>query len=213
LQRIGTLAAVRAEAAWLAGDLKGVLHEVQPVYELLQQRPDPRMKGELAAWLWRVGSLGQQPTDIAEPYSLEIAGKWRDAAAAWEKFGCPYEQACMLAWYGGEIEQRQALKILEQLGAAPAAQALRRKMREHGVRGIPRGARTSTRANALGLTARESEILALLSQGLRNAVIAKRLLLSTKTIENHVSSILAKLGVPSRAQAIAIARQQPGEGA
>jgi DNA-binding CsgD family transcriptional regulator len=211
LQRMGTLAAVRAEAAWLAGDLQGVAREVQPVYQLLQQRPDPRMKGELAAWLWRVGSLDQHPADIAEAYALEIAGKWRDAAAVWEKLGCPYEQACMLAWYGAETEQRQALKILEQLGAAPAAQALRKKMREHGVRSIPRGSRTSTRANPLGLTGREAEILALLSQGLRNAVIAKRLLLSTKTIENHVSSILAKLGVPSRAQAIAIARQQPGE--
>src|ERR1700722_9712938 len=55
LQRFGTLAAVRAESAWLAGDLDAVVREAQPAYELVCRRRDPRMKGELAAWLWRGG--------------------------------------------------------------------------------------------------------------------------------------------------------------
>jgi DNA-binding CsgD family transcriptional regulator len=209
LQRIGTLAAISAERAWLADDREGVLREVMPAYELVQQRRDPRMKGELAAWLWRVDALAQHPTGIAEPYAQEISGDWRAAAHAWNRLGCPYEHAIVLALYGAEAEQREALTILEQLGAAPAAQVLRIKMRARGVRGIPRGSRISTRINPHGLTAREAEVFALLSEGLRNAVIAKRLFLSTKTVDNHVSAILAKLGVPSRAQAIAMARQQP----
>ncbi len=207
LQRIGTLAAVRAEVAWLADDRQGVIREVRPVYELLHGKRDPRMKGELAAWLWRVGNLEEHPTNIAQPYGLEIAGDWRGAARRWQALGCPYEHACMLAWYGAESDQREALLIFEQLGAAPAAQAIRRQLRAQGVRGIPRGSRLSTRLNPLGLTRREAEILALLSLGLRNSTIAKRLFVSTKTVDHHVSAVLSKLGVPSRAAAVAMARQ------
>jgi len=212
LQRFGTLAAVAAEAAWLAGDWASVLREVQPAYEMVLRRPDPRMKGELAAWLWRVGGLEQPPTDIPECYALEISGDWRGAARAWKDLGCAYEQALVLGWYGTEIEQREALVILDQMGAAPAAQALRRKMREQGVRAVPRGSRTSTRRNPLGLTRREAEILALLSEGLRNAAIARRLFVSTKTVDHHVSAILTKLGVPSRAEAVAMTRNPPDKG-
>jgi DNA-binding CsgD family transcriptional regulator len=209
LQRIGTLAAVSAEAAWLAGDRDGVVREVQPAYELVCRRRDPRMKGELAAWLWRVNALGQQPTDIAQPYALEISGDWQGAAQAWEALGCPYEHASMLAWYGTETEQREALTILDELGAAPAALMLRNQMRARGVRSVPRGARMSTRRHPHGLTRREAEILTLLSDGLRNSVIARRLFVSTKTVDHHVSAILTKLGVQSRAEAIAMAHRQP----
>ena len=213
LQRVGTLAAVHAEAAWLAGDRAGILREVQPAYEMVRDRQDPRMKGELAAWLWRMNALDERPTDIAEPYSLEISGDWRAAARAWKDLGCLYEHAIVLAWYGAEPEQREALAMLDKMGAAPAAQALRRQLRERGVRSIPRGSRPATRSNPLGLTRREAEILGLLSDGLRNSAIAKRLFLSTKTIEHHVSAILTKLDVRSRAEAVAVARsQQAGDG-
>jgi DNA-binding CsgD family transcriptional regulator/tetratricopeptide (TPR) repeat protein len=211
LQRIGTLAAANAEAAWLEGDRERVLREVRPAYELVLQRRDPRMKGELAAWLWRAGALEQHPTDIPEPYALEISRDWRGAARAWKALGCPYEHACMLAWYGPEADQREALTILGRLGAAPATRALRKQLRLQGVRGIPRGSRISTRKNPHGLTERETEILALLTQGLRNSVIAQRLFVSTKTVDHHVSAILAKLGVPSRAEAIAVTRRRTDE--
>jgi DNA-binding CsgD family transcriptional regulator/tetratricopeptide (TPR) repeat protein len=207
LQRAGMLCIVRAEAAWLAGDRAGVVREVQPVYELARQRRDPRMNGELAAWLWRVGALPETPADIAQPYAQEISGDWRGAAGAWKMLGCPYEYASLLAWHGNEAEQREALTILDSLGAAPAAQSLRRQMRARGVRRIPRGARDSTRQNPFGLTRREAQILALLAAGLRNATIARRLFVSTKTVEHHISAILAKLRVGSRAEAVALTRQ------
>jgi len=210
LQRMGTLAAVLAESAWLADDRDGVIRAARGVYERLRTKRDPRMKGELAAWLWRTGSLDRPPADVATPYALEMAGDWQGAALAWKTLGCPYEHACMLAWYGAEPQQREALALFERLGAAPAAQSLRRKMRSTGVRSIPRGARPSTRVNPMGLTQREAEILALLSQGLRNAGIAKQLFVSTKTIDHHVSAILSKLGVPSRAEAVVMARKLSG---
>lgn len=210
LQRSGMLALVCAEAAWLAGDRAGVVREVETVWKLARRRRDPRMNGELAAWLWRAGALDQAPAeDIAEPYAQEISGDWRAAAGAWKVLGCPYEHACMLAWYGAEAEQREALRVFEQLGAAPAARSLRRQMRSQGVRRIPRGSHTSTRQNPFGLTRREAEILGLLSEGLRSSVIARRLFLAPKTVEHHVSAILAKLGVSSRAEAVALLRRQP----
>jgi DNA-binding NarL/FixJ family response regulator len=66
--------------------------------------------------------------------------------------------------------------------------------------------RTSTRRNGFGLTRREAEILSLLSEGLRTSLIATRLCVSPKTVEHHVSAILAKLGVSSRAEAVALTR-------
>jgi DNA-binding CsgD family transcriptional regulator len=209
LQRIGTLAAIRAEAAWLAGDREGVLGAVAPAYELVCQRRDPRMKGELASWLWRVGALEEKPAEIADPYAHEISGDWRAAAFAWKSLGCPYEYASLLAWHGIETEQREALEILERLGAAPATRGLRKRMRAEGVRAVPRGLRTSTRSNRLGLTRREAEILGLVSQGMRNSAIAKRLFVSTRTVDRHVSAILSKLGVQSRGEAVALAGRGP----
>lgn len=214
LQRAGMLALVCAEAAWLAGDPDGVVREVLSVYELARQTRDPRMNGELLAWLHRMGARGAllgQPADIAEPYAQEICGNWQGAASAWKLLGCPYEHACVLALYGSDADQRQALALFEQLGAAPAARWLRRKMRLRGARSIPRGRRSSTRRNPFGLTRREAEILALLSQGLRSSLIARRLFVSPKTVEHHVSAILAKLGVSSRAEAVALLRER-GEG-
>ena len=210
LQRIGTLAAIRAEAAWLAGDREGVLRAVGPAYDLVCQRRDPRMKGELASWLWRAGALEHQPAEIADPYAQEICGDWRAAASSWKQLGCPYEYACLLAWHGIETEQREALGILERLGAAPAALALRKRMRAEGVRAVPRGLRVSTRSNRLGLTRREAEILNLVSQGMRNSAIAKRLFVSTRTVDRHVSAILSKLGVQSRGEAVAMASKGSG---
>lgn len=56
------------------------------------------------------------------------------------------------------------------------------------------------------LTAREHEILELVAQGHSNAYIADRFVLSLKTVRNHVSTILTKIGAHSRAEAVAMAR-------
>lgn len=71
----------------------------------------------------------------------------------------------------------------------------------------PRG--SSTRFPEL--TDREVEVLDLLGLGLGNRAIADRLYLSDKTVRNHVSNILAKLGVPDRAAAGELARRTDGD--
>jgi DNA-binding CsgD family transcriptional regulator len=68
---------------------------------------------------------------------------------------------------------------------------------------IRRGPRENTRANPAGLSATEFEVLVLLTEGCSNAQIAGRLCRSTRTIDHHVSAVLGKLGVHSRAEAIA----------
>jgi DNA-binding CsgD family transcriptional regulator len=210
-QRTGPFVAALADAAWLSGDRATIARETQPAYALVRHGPNPWAKGALAVWLWRAGAADEEPNDIAEPYALEIAGEWRAAADAWKALGCPYEFAFVLATYGSEAERREALTIFEQLGAAPAAQNLRRELRAQGVRGIPRGSRPTTRRNPHGLTKREAEILQLLSEGLRNSAIARRLFLSTKTVDHHVSAILTKLGVLSRGEAVAMLRKGRAE--
>lgn len=61
---------------------------------------------------------------------------------------------------------------------------------------------TQARAERLGLTAREAELVSALADGLSNAQIAKRLFLSEKTVKNHLNRIYAKMAVTSRAEAI-----------
>jgi DNA-binding NarL/FixJ family response regulator len=58
----------------------------------------------------------------------------------------------------------------------------------------------------LDLTARERAVLDLIAQGLDNAQIAERLVVSPKTVRNHITSIFSKLGITTRAQAIVRAR-------
>ena len=65
---------------------------------------------------------------------------------------------------------------------------------------VPRGPRASSRTNSWGLTAREVEILGLLTEGLSNKDIGLRLYLSHRTVASHLYRMFPKLGVTSRAQ-------------
>ena len=206
LRSLCALAVARAEVAWLLEDREALIRAVEPVYELARHQPEPGMRGELAVWLFRANALNGSTTEFAEPFAAEIAGNWRAAADAWEQHECPYEHATVLALYGGEVEKREALAIFEALDAAPAARAIRKQFRAEGVKRIPRGARPTTQSNQFGLTRREAEVLGLLSKGLRNSAIASALFVSRKTVDHHVSSILSKLGVPSRGAAVVAAR-------
>jgi DNA-binding CsgD family transcriptional regulator len=97
-------------------------------------------------------------------------------------------------------EARDALAAFEALGAAPDADAAAALLRSLGVK----AARSGPKGTGV-LTKREREVLALLGEGLSNREIAARLVVSPKTAENHVSSVLFKLDLTGRAQAAAYA--------
>ncbi len=127
-----------------------------------------------------------------------MSGDGQEAARLWASLGCPYEEALALHDTGQEAALRQALKIFTCLGAPAAAQLTRHSMRRLGVRSIPAGPQAATRSDPLGLTPREREVLDLISASYSNSEIAARLFLSAKTVEQHVSAVLAKLGTPTR---------------
>jgi DNA-binding CsgD family transcriptional regulator len=206
LQRIKPVAVARAEAAWLHGKIEECLAEAKIGYELAVQHKNAWDWGELSFWMWRAGGLTDPLPGAAEPFALQMAGDWRAAAELWQEIGCPYERA-MALMDGDEAAQREALAIFEQIGAAPAAEIVRRQLRRQGIRGIPRGPRPTTKENPAGLTARQMEILALVAEKLQNTEIAHRLFISPKTVDHHISAILSKLDVHSRTEAVAAAYQ------
>jgi DNA-binding CsgD family transcriptional regulator/tetratricopeptide (TPR) repeat protein len=207
VQRIAPVVAARAEAAWIEGTLAESLDEIRRGYKMTCKISDSWMQGELAFWLWRAGRL-QEPTEhIAEPWALQIAGDWQGAAEAWEAINCPYERALALAECKNESAVRTALQIFEGLGAAPMAGITRRKLREQGVRNIPRGSHERTKQNPHQLTRRQLQVLGLLAEGCRNAEIAGRLFVTEKTVDHHVSAVLEKLQVRSRGEAAAVANR------
>jgi DNA-binding CsgD family transcriptional regulator len=204
LNRIGRVTAARAEYEWYRGNLERVARETAIGLEHVGQHTAPWIKGELLWWRSRVEPIDSIPNDIAAPYQLMLAANWQDAAAAWERIGMPYEQALALA-EGDEESLRASLAILDRLGADPLATLVRKRLRDRGARHVPRGPSETTRANPAGLTGKEVQVLQLLTQGYTNAQVARRLHRSTKTVDHHVSAVLDKLGVHSRAQAVAAA--------
>ena len=127
-----------------------------------------------------------------------VAGEWEEASRLWTDLGCPYEAALALHDSDEETALRQALKIFTDLGALAVGQLTRHKMRALGIRSIPAGPRPATRADPAGLTRREQEVLELIRGGHTNAEIAARLFISVRTVDHHVSAVLAKLGTPTR---------------
>jgi DNA-binding CsgD family transcriptional regulator len=205
---LSQVAAARAEAAWLEGKPQVVALVTDAPFTLALERRSPWPVAELAYWRRRAGIEQDVPVDAGGPFAFQLRGEWAQAAELWRASGSPYEEALALSEADDEGALRRALDEAHRLGAQPLARVVSRRLRELGVRDLPRGPRRSTLANPAGLTSRESEILHLLSDGLRNAEIAERLVVSPRTVDHHVSAILRKLGVRSRAQAIAAARDR-----
>lgn len=206
VMRLEYARATRAELSWLAGVHDRAIEEARAGYDIAVGKKHPWLSGELAFWRWRAGDDFEAPVWIAKPFALQIAGDWRGAAEEWEGRGCLYEQG-MALMDGDEAAQLAALEIFERLGAHPAIEKLKQKMRSQGIR-IPRGPRPTTRENPFGLTAREAEVLASLVEGLNNNAIARRLSLSTRTVEHHIASILQKMQVQSRSEAVVLALKE-----
>lgn len=198
-------AAIRAERAWLGGeDLAAVEDAIVRACAMALEANSPWLYGEAAFWAERIapGRVSIELDRAASPYCLMLENDWRAAAESWRVIGAPYECALSLMECD-DAGLREAYDIFSRLGAGPASRRARARLAEHGMRGT----RATTRENPAGLTRRQMEVLVLIEAGLSNAEIGDKLFVSSKTIDHHVSAVLAKLEVSSRTEAAAKARR------
>ena len=197
------VAAAKAETAWLQGRPDLIAGVTEAPFANAFERRAAWPLAELGYWRSQAGIDVGALDDARGPFAAQLRGDWARAAEEWAEAGCPYQASLALA-AGGDDSLRHALDELNRLGARPAADMVARRMRERGL-AVARGPRASTRDSRAGLTRRETEILELVADGLRNAEIADRLVLSPRTIDHHVSAILRKLGARTRGEAVAAA--------
>jgi len=155
------------------------------------------------------------------------AESWRRALDAWRSAGDPYEAAraelrqaeALLAGDGDRDAARDVLRdamdLADGLGARPLAREAERLARRARLAGVSAreasppmhdvAAAGEARARELGLSARETEVLMLIAEGLTDREIGERLFITTKTAGHHVSHILTKLAVDRRGEAAAVA--------
>ncbi|MDH3498915.1 MAG: AAA family ATPase [Acidimicrobiia bacterium] len=206
-QKIAIAGISKLEHAWLEGDtatLRELSHELTSLAEDIGHL---WLRAEVMRHLARLGD-DVKPFDGCPPgYALGMRGDWSAAARAWDQAGQPYEQALELVESPEKAVAFEGLRILDRLGAARTADVVRQRLRGLGLQGVPRGPRQDTVA-AGGLTSRQIDVVGLIAEGLTNAEIADRLFVSRRTVDNHVSAILTRLGVESRHDAVEHATSQ-----
>ncbi|HEX5169908.1 MAG TPA: AAA family ATPase [Cyclobacteriaceae bacterium] len=206
VKRLTAVLVAELELHWLTGetyannDLDSIVNEIFP------DKNNSWHYGELAYWMKKNGLTASQQVEYPGPYHYEMNGAWSEAAQCWNDLGCKYEEA-LASLDGNEKKRKLGLVLLKNLGATATHNKMRLKLKLQGVKNIPRGPHSQTRNNAAHLTRRQVEILGLLCEGLQNSEIGKKLFIATKTVDNHLSAILWKLEVNSRARAVLEAKK------
>ena len=207
---LGAAAAAVLEGAWLSGATTGVAAIATQALAAADATGHPWYGGDLRVGLRRAGLPVPPPSDpsvLLDAHAATLRGDHAAAAEAWEAAGYRYEQAVELV-HGDDRERTlDGLRLLDDLGAVGTANRVRATLRARGVTSVPRGPTRGTRRNPAGLTNRQVDVLVLLTEGLTNAEIADRLVVSVRTVDHHVSAILDKLDVSTRQEAAALAAE------
>lgn len=211
------------EYSWLRGDIQQAKKHIEALNELAKSILNPWQLGELLVWCLRMNlsyaKLNVLPISsekIPAPYAEELAGNSQTAYDSWQALSMPFNAALALLQTSGKDRQSAfltAYSMLESMHAKAVLIYIKDKANTEGfaelLPNLRRGPYSKTRQHPVGLTAKEQKVMELLITGASNQDIAKALSRSPRTIENHVSSILSKLNVESRIEAMLRVQNEP----
>lgn len=220
-QRIIPVRLALAEAAWLAEDSAAAQRQLALLAGLGLDNFRPWDLAELAVWWQRCGMAEPFPASFSDMQvpparAAELRGDLLTAAAEWTRLGLPYEAAltslqAMCPEAGDALVS--AIATLDSLEARPAAALARKRAKCLGLADrlprLRRGPYAAARQHPLGLTQHEQQVLVLISQGIGNKEIARRMSRSPRTIEHHVSAVLGKFNAANRMELLSRLRQDP----
>ena len=199
---------------WAKGSLLIAEHHPKEALRIAEQLLDSVGDGKQAQpvpALWKL-----------KAEALIALERWKPAEAALEQARAGAEQRqvlpllwqirCLRGWLykqqkdneAAQAEFAAARQLVQKLGMTIDDEQLRTAFIDSACETLPKEKTVSKRQSEAerfgGLTPREREVARLLSQGKSNREIAEMLVLSERTVENHVGNILTKLGFNSRAQ-------------
>lgn len=219
LQYLAPVRLALIEAAWLRGELDICQRHAHELGALPLDRLNSWNFGDVAVWFHRCGMpnayRGKRQL-LPPPRQLEIDGRHAEAADALIDRGMRYDAAMALAHGNGEIAATamvKALQLFEDIGARTGVELVRRRAAGLGLLkqlpGPRRGPYAKSRSHPLGLTGREVQILKHVKEGLSNREISLALQRSERTVEHHISAVLAKLGARNRIEALIRVQTEP----
>ncbi len=202
------------EGAWLRGDMDEAREHLELFAGLHLEGLDSWDIGTFAVWWKRCAmtkAFPQGAFTLAPPRAAELRGDHDDAFERWQFLGLPYEAALVSMQTPAGLPR--AIRILDGIGAVQAASVARRMAKELGLPGsvtkAARGPYAKSRKHPLGLTGRQADVFQLLAEGFTNQEIADQLECSPRTVENHVTAILAKMNSSSRMEVMLRLRNEP----
>ncbi|RBP51129.1 helix-turn-helix transcriptional regulator [Arenicella xantha] len=202
------------EAAYLEDNTSEAFEHLEQLATQADSMLD-NWRAELALWCHRFNFSLANPATLPASIELEIKGDADQAAKRWLDMGMPIHAAH--AWLAQASPTLQQITSASEIIQSCQAHGLQGKLAHHANRlNAPalitknkRGPYNASRQHPCGLTAKEQQVFAMVLQGCSNRQIADTLSRSARTIENHVSSILSKLNVHSRMDAVLRVQSEP----